>query len=42
MAASPRFVKCYADVRGALLDAMHRYVTEVASQHYPDPVHSYT
>jgi 3-methyl-2-oxobutanoate hydroxymethyltransferase len=38
----PRFVKRYADVRGALLDATHRYVTEVASQHYPDPAHSYT
>ena len=38
----PRFVKCYADVRGTLLDAAHRYVTEVASQHYPDPAHSYT
>ena len=38
----PRFVKRYADVRGTLLDAAHRYVTEVASQHYPDPAHSYT
>jgi 3-methyl-2-oxobutanoate hydroxymethyltransferase len=38
----PRFVKRYADVRGTLLDAAHRYVTEVAGQHYPDPAHSYT
>jgi 3-methyl-2-oxobutanoate hydroxymethyltransferase len=38
----PRFVKRYADVRGTLLEATHRYVTEVASQHYPDPAHSYT
>ncbi len=38
----PRFVKPYADLRGALLDAAHRYVTEVASQRYPDPAHSYT
>jgi 3-methyl-2-oxobutanoate hydroxymethyltransferase len=38
----PRFVKRYADVRGTLLDAAHRYVAEVASQHYPDPAHSYT
>jgi ketopantoate hydroxymethyltransferase len=38
----PRFVKRYADTRGALFDAAHRYVTEVASQHYPDPAHSYT
>jgi 3-methyl-2-oxobutanoate hydroxymethyltransferase len=38
----PRFVKRYADVRGTLLDAAHRYVTEVGAQHYPDPAHSYT
>src|SRR3984893_13648977 len=33
----PRFVKRYADVRGTLLDAAHRYVTEVARQPYPPP-----
>jgi 3-methyl-2-oxobutanoate hydroxymethyltransferase len=38
----PRFVKRYADIRGALLDAAHRYVTEVASQRYPGQAHSYT
>jgi len=38
----PRFVKRYADTRGALLDAARRYVTEVASQRYPDQAHSYT
>jgi 3-methyl-2-oxobutanoate hydroxymethyltransferase len=38
----PRFVKRYADVRGTLLEAARRYVTEVAAQHYPDPAHSYT
>jgi 3-methyl-2-oxobutanoate hydroxymethyltransferase len=38
----PRFVKRYADTRGALLDAAHRYVTEVAGQHYPGQEHSYT
>jgi 3-methyl-2-oxobutanoate hydroxymethyltransferase len=38
----PRFVKRYADLRGALLDAAHRYATEVASQRYPDAAHSYT
>jgi 3-methyl-2-oxobutanoate hydroxymethyltransferase len=38
----PRFVKRYADVRGTLLDAAHQYVTEVASQRYPDQAHSYT
>ncbi len=37
----PRFVKRYADTRSALLDAAHRYVMEVASQHYPDQAHSY-
>jgi 3-methyl-2-oxobutanoate hydroxymethyltransferase len=38
----PRFVKRYADARSTLLDAAHRYVMEVASQHYPDEAHSYT
>jgi 3-methyl-2-oxobutanoate hydroxymethyltransferase len=38
----PRFVKRYADTSGALLDAAHRYVAEVASQRYPDEAHSYT
>ncbi len=37
----PRFVKRYADTRGVLLDAAHRYVTEVASGDYPDQAHSY-
>jgi 3-methyl-2-oxobutanoate hydroxymethyltransferase len=37
----PRFVKRYADTQGVLLDAAHRYVTEVASQLYPDEAHSY-
>jgi 3-methyl-2-oxobutanoate hydroxymethyltransferase len=37
----PRFVKRYADLAGTLSDAAHRYVTEVASQHYPDQTHSY-
>ncbi len=37
----PKFVKRYADTRGALLDAANRYVDEVASQHYPDQAHSY-
>ena len=38
----PRFVKRYADTRGALFDAAHQYVTEVARQLYPDQEHSYT
>jgi len=37
----PRFVKRYADVRGVLLDAAHRYVSEVADERYPDQEHSY-
>jgi 3-methyl-2-oxobutanoate hydroxymethyltransferase len=37
----PRFVKRYADVRSSLLDAAGRYVSEVASQQYPDEAHSY-
>jgi 3-methyl-2-oxobutanoate hydroxymethyltransferase len=37
----PRFVKRYADTRGVLLDAAHRYVIEVASRDYPDEAHSY-
>jgi 3-methyl-2-oxobutanoate hydroxymethyltransferase len=37
----PRFVKRYADLRGVLLDAAHRYVAEVADEHYPDQSHSY-
>ena len=37
----PRFVKRYADTRGTLLDAARQYVTEVASQRYPDQAHSY-
>jgi 3-methyl-2-oxobutanoate hydroxymethyltransferase len=38
----PRFVKRYTDTHGALLDAAHQYVTEVATQRYPDQAHSYT
>jgi 3-methyl-2-oxobutanoate hydroxymethyltransferase len=37
----PRFVKRYADTRGILLEAAHRYVAEVASQRYPGQAHSY-
>ncbi len=33
--------RVYASTRDALLDAARRYVTEVASQHYPDEAHSY-
>jgi 3-methyl-2-oxobutanoate hydroxymethyltransferase len=38
----PRFVKRYADIRGVLLEAAGQYVSEVASQRYPGPAHSYT
>ncbi len=37
----PRFVKRYADLHGALLDAARRYADDVAGQHYPDQAHSY-
>jgi 3-methyl-2-oxobutanoate hydroxymethyltransferase len=37
----PRFVKRYADTRGALLDAARRYAGDVAAGRYPDPAHSY-
>jgi 3-methyl-2-oxobutanoate hydroxymethyltransferase len=37
----PRFVKRYADTRGALLDAASRYAGDVAVGRYPDPAHSY-
>jgi 3-methyl-2-oxobutanoate hydroxymethyltransferase len=37
----PRFVKRYADTRGALLDAARRYAGDVAAGSYPDPAHSY-
>jgi 3-methyl-2-oxobutanoate hydroxymethyltransferase len=37
----PRFVKRYADLAGTLADAAQQYVTEVASQRYPDQTHSY-
>jgi 3-methyl-2-oxobutanoate hydroxymethyltransferase len=37
----PRFVKRYADTAGSLAEAAGRYVTEVASGHYPGREHSY-
>jgi 3-methyl-2-oxobutanoate hydroxymethyltransferase len=37
----PRFVKRYADTRGALFDAARRYAGDVAVGRYPDPAHSY-
>jgi 3-methyl-2-oxobutanoate hydroxymethyltransferase len=37
----PRFVKRYADLRGALSDAAREYVGEVAAGSYPDAAHSY-
>jgi 3-methyl-2-oxobutanoate hydroxymethyltransferase len=36
-----KFVKPYADLRGALLDATRRYAADVASGVYPDSSHSY-
>ncbi len=37
----PRFVKRYADLRAALLEAAGRYVADVAAGSYPDAAHSY-
>ncbi|HWB66481.1 MAG TPA: 3-methyl-2-oxobutanoate hydroxymethyltransferase [Mycobacteriales bacterium] len=38
---APRFVKRYADLRGALLDAASTYAREVAAGVYPAAEHSY-
>lgn len=37
----PKFVKQYADVRGILTDAVHRFKDDVGSGAYPAPEHSY-
>jgi 3-methyl-2-oxobutanoate hydroxymethyltransferase len=37
----PRFVQRYADLDDLLLDAAHRYVSDVAAGRYPDDAHSY-
>ncbi|HEX7104477.1 MAG TPA: 3-methyl-2-oxobutanoate hydroxymethyltransferase [Acidothermaceae bacterium] len=37
----PKFVKRYADLRGALLDAARRYADDVVAGRYPDDEHSY-
>jgi len=38
----PKFVKPYADLGGALLDAAQRYAAEVRGGEYPDVEHSYS
>lgn len=38
---APRFVKKYADLRGVLSDAVHRYAEDVREGSYPGPEHSY-
>lgn len=38
---TPRFVKRYADLRGVLADAVHRYAEDVRSGTYPGSEHSY-
>jgi 3-methyl-2-oxobutanoate hydroxymethyltransferase len=37
----PKFVKQYADLRGALTSAVTQFRTEVADRSYPGPEHSY-
>jgi 3-methyl-2-oxobutanoate hydroxymethyltransferase len=37
----PRFAKPYADLRGAIGDAVKAYQSEVADGHYPGPEHTY-
>jgi 3-methyl-2-oxobutanoate hydroxymethyltransferase len=37
----PKFVKQYADLRGALASAVTQFRTEVADRSYPGPEHSY-
>jgi 3-methyl-2-oxobutanoate hydroxymethyltransferase len=39
---APKFVKPYADLRGVLLDAAHRYAADVVAGVYPDADHSYS
>jgi 3-methyl-2-oxobutanoate hydroxymethyltransferase len=36
-----KFVKRYADVHGAMVDGMQRYVEEVRTRHFPEPDHVY-
>lgn len=38
---TPRFVRQYADLRGVLTDAVHRYATDVREGTFPGPEHSY-
>jgi 3-methyl-2-oxobutanoate hydroxymethyltransferase len=37
----PKFVKQYADLRGALTDAVTQFKHDVADKSYPGPEHSY-
>jgi 3-methyl-2-oxobutanoate hydroxymethyltransferase len=37
----PRFVKQYADLRGAIVDAVTRYADDVRGRRFPDAEHSY-
>ena len=38
----PKFVKRYADLRGLLAEAAHRFATEVADGSYPAPEHCFS
>jgi 3-methyl-2-oxobutanoate hydroxymethyltransferase len=37
-----RFVKRYADIRGAMIDGVSKFADDVRRRRYPEPVHGYT
>ena len=37
-----RFVKRYADIRGAMIDGVSRFADDVRARRYPEPEHGYT
>jgi 3-methyl-2-oxobutanoate hydroxymethyltransferase len=38
---TPKFVKCYANLRGVILEAVQRFAEEVKSGTFPDKAHTY-